>query len=110
VYSFRGVNGDTWAPTSVDDILQYAGFALTNEGFVLNQGNINKGSSYTKTRNSDKTINDITPLKHYSNFLIGKTEDFIYNAWGNDGYPYYDQNNNLTKFVKVMSISSGSDS
>lgn len=124
LYGYRGVDGLTWHPSSIDDIEKNAQFALTWDGLFLNLGHSHYDKYYRYDNNTDafvSTDEDGKPLKlpepiwHASTASIGKTNNYIYNSWVSDpnstvyNQPYYDPNSDNPTFAKVVAIGGTAD-
>ena len=111
IYGFNNIDGQTWHPTSIANwdasgalipndrsIYSQAIFALTWDGLYLNLGE----AVYKHYKNSGGTGALLpVPIAHSTNASIGKTDDYIYNAWNGDT-PYYDSTSSAATFVRVF--------
>lgn len=125
VYGYNGVDGQTWHPSSIEELEENALFALTWDGLFLNLGHAfyhkyygydAKNDIFTVQNNADGSAEPFRlpkALWHSSSAKIGKTTDYIYNSWvtvpGSDlyGLPYYDPSKSTTEapvFAKIFAV------
>ena len=122
IYGFEGIDGAVWVPKTIaewemtndassdgylkltdDSIRNHSTFELTKEGLYLSLGHMTQHYYYNE---KGELAQLSKPIRHGSSAIMGKTNDLIYNAWSNDGFPYYDDLNAKTKqaFVKIFSV------
>lgn len=100
-----GVDGATWYPNSIDNVVDTAAYYLTWDGLQVVPQNI----QYTQSVDGNNQPLDFisTPKTPTPSALkLGRVDEYIYNDWHKDGYPYYDKEagNSKTEFVKVFSV------
>lgn len=114
IYGFEGIDGANWHPNCVadwdntpgaDPIRAHSLFELTWDGLYLNLGHAQYHHTTTGVTVDSQDIN------HNTKATIGKVDDFIFNAWGSDGIPYYNPDSAWVAlhdaFVKVFAVGNG---
>lgn len=115
IYGYTGIDGCGWRPnkvvtwnslgqadiTDAQSIRAYSIFELTKEGLYLRLAEMKLGH-YRDVNNQIVSFQNL--MSHSGIANLGKTEDLLYNTWGDLGIPYYDPGSNATPFVKVFSI------
>ena len=105
------IDGATWHPATVDEIIKHSQFALTWDGLYLNLGHATYDKYYRYEDGVFKPEIFDKPIWHAGTTVIGKTSEYLFNKWVEDrdsdlyGLPYYDKNDkNAKAFAKIFAI------
>ena len=101
LYGFDGKDGQTWAPSNLDDVKEYSNFGLTWDGLFLKLGT-GEYKNYQDSSGELQTLNKA--IKHTSNTVLGRTNGLIYNDWTIEGIPYYNENSENGTFTKIFAV------
>ena len=104
LYGFDGRDGQTWAPSNLDDVKEYSNFGLTWDGLFLKLGT-GEYKNYQNSSGELQTLNEA--ITHKSNTILGRTNGLIYNDWTTEGVPYYNINNKNGTFTKIFAVGNG---
>ena len=95
------INGENWAPSSLDEIRENAIFSLTWDGLTLRPGNAMYYRQHPDTK-------EIIGQWHTSSAVMGKVDDHIYNDWDANGNPIFNEAKiGNPEFVKIFATGNG---